>query len=385
MLRRHGRALSEPGAVLLVATHPQVIAATRDAVRRMAGQPPMLMATAAEALSHMLGPGHAPRHLVVENGAGNLALLRAAQDPFNGTDLVVVTLPGQSSPPGTRQSPAEGIPLAAMLEAGRSKDALAACDAPALATSLARGEITVRFQPMVRLADRRPVMVEALARWERPGAAVGAGDFVPLAERAGLGARLTFAVAQRAITALAAHRGRHRIRLSFNLPLSELVKPDLPVWLGRLVAESGLAPDDLLLELTESAQVRDRSVLRRALIRLSHAGFGVLLDDLSLDDGRRGLLELPFAGVKLDRSLVIAMPDDRRARGEVERIVRHARRRGMLVIAEGVTDSHVWRATAAAGCDLAQGFGVGRPLPPSALRDWIQAWRAAAMPVDQVP
>ncbi|MGX9965447.1 EAL domain-containing protein [Roseomonas sp. F4] len=385
MMRRPGRALSDPGTVLLVASDPQVIAATRDAVRQMAGPPPVLVATSAEALSHMLGPGAAPRHLVVENGAGSLALFSAAQDPFNGTEVVVITRPGQMSPPGLRQAPAEAKGLAAMLAEVRAQDVLADCDAPALAAGLTRGEITVRFQPMVSLADRRPMLVEALARWERPGAALGASEFVPLAEQAGLGPKLTFAVAQRAISELAAHRGNRRIRLSFNLPLSELLKPSLPVWLGRLTAESGLTPHDVLLELTESTQVRDRSLLRRALMRLARAGFGVLLDDLSLDDGRRGLLALPFAGVKLDRSLVIAMPSCRRARGEVERIVRHARRHGMLVIAEGVMDSHVWRAAAAAGCDMAQGFGVGRPLPPASLPAWVQAWRAAATPVDQAP
>ncbi len=385
MLRRPRRALSEPGTVLLLASDPRVIAATRDAVRRMAGPPPVLVATAAEAMSHMVGPGNAPRHLVVESGAGSSALLSAARDPFNGTDIIFVTRPGEDPPAGLQQVPAEGAQLAAALAAAAPGVVLPPNDAASLAAGLGRGEITVRFQPMVRLADRRPVMVEALARWERPGVALGAQAFIPLAESAGLSAQLTAAVAQRAMTDLAAHRGGQRIRLSFNIPLSELVKPDLPSWLGRMAMRAGLPTADILLELTESAKVRDRALLRRALERLLRAGFGVLLDDLALDDGRRRLLDLPFAGVKLDRKLVIAMPEERRARAEVERIVRHARRRNMLVIAEGVTDSHIWRAVAAAGCDLAQGFGVGRPLPPAALPAWTTAWNAAAVPEPQLP
>ncbi|WP_439594690.1 EAL domain-containing protein [Falsiroseomonas sp.] len=382
MLRRPRRAVSEPGIVLLVASDPLVIAATRDAAQRMAGPPPVLVTTAAEALSHMVGPGDAPRHLVVESGAGSSALLSAARDPFNGTGVVIVSRPGLAPPAGLREVPAEPAQLAAALADGQARGTPPG-DAAALATGLARGEITVRFQPMVRLADRRLVMVEALARWERPGAALGANAFVPLAERAGLAGLLTLAVARRAMRELAANRAGRRIRLSFNIPLAELVRPDLPARLLRLAAEAGLAPADLLLELTESTQVRDRALLRRALYRLDRAGFGVLLDDLALDDGRGFLLDLPFAGVKLDRQLVVAMPQERRARAEVERIVRHARRRGMVVIAEGVTDTHVWRAVAAAGCDLAQGFGVGRPLPPAALPAWIAAWSAAAMPERQ--
>ncbi|MBU8538033.1 EAL domain-containing protein [Falsiroseomonas tokyonensis] len=379
MLRRPRRADPEPGIVLLVASDPLVIAATRDAARRMAGPPPVLVTTAEEALSQMVGPGNAPRHLVVESGAGSSALLSAARDPFNGTGVVVVARPGQTAPAGLPEVPPEAAQLAAALARGQARRSHPS-DAAALAEGLAKGEITVRFQPMVRLADRRLVMVEALARWERPGAALGANAFVPLAERAGLAGLLTLAVARRAMQELAAHRAGRHIRLSFNVPLPELLRPDLPVRLLRLAAEAGLAPAEMLLELTESTEVRDRALLRRALLRLGRAGFGVLLDDLALDDGRRDLLDLPFAGVKLDRKLVLAMPHERRARAEVERVVRHARRRGMVVIAEGVTDSHVWRAIAAAGCDLAQGFGVGRPLPPAALPAWIAAWTAAAMP-----
>lgn len=369
--------------MLLLASDPLVIAATRDAVRRMDRPPPVLVATSAEALSHMVGPGRAPRHLVVESGAGSPALLSTARDPFNHTDLIVVTRPGQQPPADPRQVPAEGALLAAALSADAPGMAPQASDAAALAAGLARGEITVRFQPMVRLTDRRPVMVEALARWERPGLALGANAFIPLAEQAGLSPQLTFAVARRAMADLVAQRGGRRIRLSFNLPLSELLKPDLPHWLQRMAAEAGLAPSEILLELTESTPVRDRALLRRALNRLRQAGLGVLLDDLALDDGRRRLLDLPFAGVKLDRGLVIAMPEERRARAEVERIVRHARRHNMMVIAEGVTDTRIWHAVAAAGCDLAQGFGVGRPLPPAALPAWIAAWGAAALPEAQ--
>lgn len=385
MLTRRGRALPAPATVLLLANDPVVIAAAQDALRRMEGPPPMLVATSAEALSHMVGPGMAPRHLVVESGAGSNALLIAARDPFNGTDVIIVTRPGEEAPAGLRQVPAEGARLAAALASAAPSGVLPASDAAALAAGLACGEITVRFQPMVRLSDRRPVMVEALARWERPGLALGAGTFIPLAERAGLAPQLTAAVAQRAMTDLAAQRGNQRIRLSFNLPLSEMVKPDLPRWLGLMAARAGLPAADILLELTESTQVRDRALLRRAMQRLRLAGFGVLLDDLALDDGRHHLLDLPFAGVKLDRKLVLAMPEERRARAEVQRIVRHARQNNMLVVAEGVTDSHIWRAVAAAGCDLAQGFGVGRPLPPAALPAWIAAWKASAVPKPQAP
>ena len=382
MLRRSRRALTEPGTVLLLASDPLVIEAARDAARRMAGPPALLVSTDAEALSHLVGPGAAPRHLVLETGGDaprSPALMSAVRDPFSGTGVVVVSRPGAAAQPlhGLPAVAAEGASLAAALIAGGMPGEMPPSDVAALAAGMDRGEITVRFQPMVRLPDRQPVMVEALARWERPAAALGADEFIPMAERAGLATTLTKAVARRALRETALLRGPHRLRMSFNVPLAVLVQPDMARWLSAEVRAARLTPSDMLIELTESTRVHDTAQLRRALQRLAVAGFGVMLDDLGLDDGRSGLLDLPFAGVKLDRKLVMAMPHSRRARGEVDRIVRMARQRGMVVIAEGVTDSLTWRSVAAAGCDLAQGFGVGRPLPPPALPAWIGAWQAA--------
>jgi len=381
MVRRPRRAPSDPDTLLLVARDPHVIATARAAAQRMVGNPFVQVASGAEALFQLVGPGVGPRHLVLESGGADLiapALLSAARDRFSGTAVVVVSQPGVASPPGLRNVPAEASRLADALS-DHAHASLAEGNGPdALAAGMQRGEITVRFQPIVRMRDRQPVMLEALARWERPGAALGANDFVPMAERAGLATQLTAAVARRALGDFAACAGARTLRVSCNIPLAELLQPGLPAWLAATVRAARLRPTSVLLELTESTVVRDIDMLRRALRRLARIGFGVLLDDLALDDGRGHLLNLPFTGVKLDRALVLAMPADHRARAAVRRIVRVAHMRGMLVIAEGVTDPHVWRAASAAGCNLAQGFGVGRPLPIASLPAWVSAWQAAA-------
>jgi EAL domain-containing protein (putative c-di-GMP-specific phosphodiesterase class I) len=378
MQRRGRRRPDLAQDLLLVASDPAVIAAARGAALRMQGAPGVTIASEAEALTRLVGPGAAPRHLVLQGGVtgGAEALLSAARDRFSGTAVVVVTGPGDAVPEGLRAVRAEAAALAHALSGELGRAEVPASDAAALAAGLSQGEITVRFQPVVRLADRHPVLVEALARWERPGLALPAGAFVAMAEGAGLATELTLAVARRAVAELAALRRRPRF-LSFNVPLAVLVRPELPAWLGRIVAEAGLSPADLLLELTESTEVRDVAALRRALMRLGRAGFGVLLDDLALDDRRRRLTALPFRGIKLDRSLVAALPVSRRARAQVEWAVRRAHATGGAVVAEGVTDPRIWRAAAAAGCDLAQGFGVGRPLPPGTLGAWMAAWNAA--------
>ncbi|MFM2149954.1 MAG: hypothetical protein RLZZ187_2260 [Pseudomonadota bacterium] len=368
-----------PSGLLLVARDPAVIAATSEAARRMPLGSPVQIVTGAEALQRLLAPGDPPRHLVLDAEEATDALLSAARDRFSGTEFVIVARrPGRASIQGVKTVPADSAPLAAAL--ARVGAPLPTPDPAELAAGLARGEITVRFQPVVRLADRRPVLVEALARWERPHSAHPPADFVGVAEEAGLAMPLTLAVVARALCDLRAALGaRQKLRLAFNVPLAALLHQDLPLRLGPIVAASGFQPEDLLLELTESSIVRDTALLHRALSRLQRCGFHVVLDDLGMDDQRSELLELPFAGVKLDRNLIAALPRTRRARMQVERIADAARQHGRAVIAEGISDQHLWRSAAAAGCDLAQGFGVSRPLLPSALQAWMASWAASAL------
>ena len=159
-------------------------------------------------------------------------------------------------------------------------------DAAALAAGLTNGEVSVHYQPVVRLADRQPVMVEALARWHRPPVAVPPDRFVPLAESTGLARALSMLVASRAAAEMAPLWQTLRLRVSVNLPLAQLLAPDLVAWLQRAVRAGGLRPGQLALELTETTTVRDRSALRRALLRLRAGGFRVLLDDFVLHDER---------------------------------------------------------------------------------------------------
>lgn len=378
MIRRGPK---RPSGLLLVASDPAVIAAASEAARRLPLARPVQIVSGAEALYRLLGPGDPPRHLVLEEGAATQALLSAARDRFSSTEFVIVAQrPGRPVGPGMETVPADSARLAEALARVGAPLQTPPQDPAELAAGLARGEITVRFQPVVRLADRRPVLVEALARWERPQSAHPPADFVGVAEEGGLALPLTLAVVARALCELRAALGaRQKLRLAFNVPLATLLRQDLPLRLGPIVAATGFQPEDLLLELTETTVVRDTALLHRALLRLQRRGFHVVLDDLAMDDQRSDLLALPFAGVKLDRSLIAALPHARRARTQVERIAQAARQQGRAVIAEGINDAQLWRCAAAAGCDLAQGFGVGRPILPAALPAWMATWAATAL------
>ncbi|MFC3126259.1 EAL domain-containing protein [Pseudoroseomonas globiformis] len=368
--------------LLLLADDPEIVRATQAAARGMA-HAPQRVADGRTALRHLFGTGTGsgspPRHLVCQPSAAGSswpALLATALDPFSHTGIVVVREDGVAMA-GVDAVLPRAEDLAQALRAARWRRTQSpATDPAALAIGLARGEITVRYQPILRLSDRRPVLLEGLARWHRPDdSPLGPDLFVPLAESSGQSRALTAAVAEAAFAEMAPAAARVGASLSVNLPLTVLLEQDVLSWLNGLMARHNFPASALTLELTETIPVRDRSALRRALRRLERAGLPVLIDDMGLEEDRAALMELPFAGIKLDRHLVGAMPTRRRARAEVERLVALAHSRRMSVTAEGVSDARLWRAVTAAGADHAQGFAVSRPLPAAALPGWASAWR----------
>ncbi len=248
-----------------------------------------------------------------------------------------------------------------------------------LAAAIEARAIVNRYQPQVRLADAKPLALEALARWEHPGRGLlGAGEFVPLAEASGLAGALADRVMRQSVADLAAlHRSGARLRMAFNLPLDVLLHPATAERLAEAVTESGLPAEALTIELTESQIAHDLGAVRAAALRLRDQRFGVSIDDFSLSAAQAGLVSLPFSEMKLDRSLVIAARDDRAARGALSAVVRMAHGLGLLIVAEGVETLATWQLARDIGADLAQGWMVGRPMPAVAVPAWLSAWEMA--------
>ncbi len=306
---------------------------------------------------------HSPIRKKMENAHGAARLLQLLWHRYSRKDIRAMTMAAGSAMPRLAARP-EFVPLPGFQE-----------DAADLADGLHNGEVSVHYQPVVRLADRRPVMVEALARWHRPPRLISPDRFVPLAESCGLVRTLSMVVTARAAAEVAPLWQRLRLTVSVNLPLGQLLLPDLPAWLHRALRAGGLQPGQVALELTETTPVRDRSALRRALLRLRGAGHRVLLDDIILHDDRSWLFGLPFGAFKLDRSLVERLPADGHARREVRRLVRMADASGQQVIAEAVSDQRLWQVVRGLGVHHAQGYLVSRPLPADALARWHGRWR----------
>jgi EAL domain-containing protein (putative c-di-GMP-specific phosphodiesterase class I) len=354
-----------------------VVPSTDAAVTRLAraaGPPPFVIVAAAAA------------------GRGLGRFLRLLAEPDLVAPVVVVGEPHRA---GRIAAAAQrlGLPACALDTLERLRDlrtvlaGLAATpreEAPALtaaelARAIAGGAIVNRYQPQVRLSDGAPLALETLARWEHPShGTLGPGQFIPLAESAGLAAELARRMVRRAVADMAAlHRAGHRYTLALNLPLDVLLDPVTADELAQAVAEGGLPPEALTIELTESQVAHDLIAVRDAALRLRGHRFGVSIDDFTLSASQTGLVSLPFSEMKLDRSLVVAALADRTVRGALASVVRMAHGLGLVVVAEGIETPQAWVVAREIGADLAQGWMVGRPLPAGAVAAWAASWIAA--------
>ncbi len=243
--------------------------------------------------------------------------------------------------------------------------------------SLAGVMIDTRYQPIVRMADRKPVAVEVLARMNHPvRGTLLPGLFVPQMEDAGLAPALTEAVTRRAFADLAnPSLVPHGLEIALNFTLDVLLVPQAEVLLDAQRRIAGIEAEQVIIELTESRPVEDVPGLRRAIERLRAAGYGVVIDDVQPAVPRlQALMELPFTGVKLDKDMVQVLAADTELHDFTLGIVDIAKRRGLTVTAEGVEDAAAWDRLAGLGIDMAQGFLIARPLLAVALPVWLRRW-----------
>lgn len=245
--------------------------------------------------------------------------------------------------------------------------------------ALANAKLETRYQPVVRLADRGVVGLEALARLNDPArGTVLPDDFVPQIEDAGLAGELTALVVACAFADMtSAALAPLGLSVSLNFPLDVLVRPSALALLDAERRAAGIPVGQVIVELTESQPVRDLAALRGAVERLRRDGYQIVIDDVGpAVAGLDRLLDLPFTGVKLDKTLMRQFGTAPNVAGEAERIIASAKPRGLTVVAEGVEDVALWHWLRGLGVDQAQGFLVAHPLPAAAVPLWLKSWRA---------
>jgi EAL domain-containing protein (putative c-di-GMP-specific phosphodiesterase class I) len=254
-----------------------------------------------------------------------------------------------------------------------------AVDAAALERAIARDELFLVYQPKIDVRGGRLAGVEALVRWRHPVAgALGPDAFIPLAEETGLIDALTRWVIARALADCRAWADRGlAIDPAVNVSAHNLGSVDFPDMLAALCEGAGVAPESLVVELTESA-TQELAPLLDTLTRLRLKGVRIALDDFGTGySSLVQLLRLPLCEVKIDRSFVGHADGSRDARVITKAAIDLAHNLGLQAVAEGVETQRVLDLLREFGCDLAQGYHLARPMPSERLLVWAAARNGA--------
>jgi diguanylate cyclase len=241
-----------------------------------------------------------------------------------------------------------------------------------LRAAIEQRQLELHYQPQVDLATGEINSVEALVRWIHPRLGfVPPLEFIALAEDAGLMRALTEVVLDEALFQCASWRATGRqLTVSVNISASDLLNPDFPDLVARLLAGYGLGPEVLVLEMTETTAIADFERSQDAIQRLHDLGLVV-----SVDDFGAGFTSLAYLGslavkeLKLDRSFISRLAESKQGRdlALVTATVELAHALGLRVVAEGVEDHECLGLLSGLSCDLVQGYVISKPKPADQL------------------
>ncbi len=245
-----------------------------------------------------------------------------------------------------------------------------------LRTALQRHELELHYQPLLDLTQWSCTEVEALVRWRHPTRGlVGPADFIPLAEEAGLIVPLGKRVLEMVVEQAREWRTvLPRVRIAANVAPMQLTDPLFADELLELIADAGLSPDAVAIEVTESALIEGLQSTHRTLMRLHEAGICAGIDDFGTGYSSLARLgDLAVTSLKIDRGFIARLAADSAARTVVRAISEIAAAYGLRVTAEGIEDAEALAAVEAIGCDFAQGFFIGRPVPAQQAFEFLRS------------
>jgi EAL domain-containing protein (putative c-di-GMP-specific phosphodiesterase class I)/AmiR/NasT family two-component response regulator len=221
------------------------------------------------------------------------------------------------------------------------------------------------FQPKVDLKTGRLVGAEALARWIHPEQGMIAPyDFIPLLEQSGNINDLTFLMLEKTAVALRSfHEGGYTFSISVNLSLASLDDVALADKITQVVRNTGLDPNHIILEITETAAMTDIAHALENLARLCMNGFALSIDDYGTGySSMQQLTRIAFSELKIDQSFVQDLADNEALRIVVESSIDMAHKLQVKSVAEGVETQRDWDMLKSVGCDTAQGYFIAKPM-----------------------
>jgi EAL domain-containing protein (putative c-di-GMP-specific phosphodiesterase class I)/CheY-like chemotaxis protein len=322
-------------------------------------------------------------------GARDIDPLRWLGDRREGAALVVANAQEPEPLSPGEITMAYGLDVAASVHKPLSADALEAALTPRLVRTrrvfeadlrraVDRAQLCAHYQPKVRLTAGGWTVtgIEALLRWNHPDhGLIYPEEFIGLAEEHGLIAALTDYVLQTGIDQIAEwNRMGWKLGLSVNLSPKLLNDLEFADRMSDFLWSHGVAPEQLTLEITESAALKDPAGTFEILSRLRARGIGLSLDDFGIGySSLTQLYKLPFSEVKIDKTIGMELAQTPAARMIVRAIVDLGHHLGLGVCCEGVENKTALELLGQCGCDYAQGYFIARPMAAADLATWIGA------------
>lgn len=254
---------------------------------------------------------------------------------------------------------------------GSGTDESAVCEVELL-RAIEQGELFLVYQPKINCVTNTPVGFEALVRWRHPQRGlIMPNEFIPLAERSGLIDPLTDMVAENSLSWFAAHFAGSNLQLSINISAINLKNLLLADRMADLCASLGMAPGNLICELTETSTMEDPVASLDLLTRLRLKGFLLSIDDFGTGfSSMLQLVRLPFSEIKIDKSFVMTALQSAESRAVIRSIVELGQSLSLSTSAEGVEHPRVLEFLRSVGCERAQGYLIARPMDAATALDW---------------
>ena len=244
--------------------------------------------------------------------------------------------------------------------------------------ALRDNELKLYVQPKLELATGEVYGAEALVRWQHPELGLLFPDaFIPAVEQAGSIAHLTRWVLREAVARCAAWRNQGVVLgVAVNISVDDLTDEYLPYFLLELTQKHQLAPHTLTLEVTESAIMHNVQKSLAVVNCIHELGFRLAIDDFGTGHSALSQLRrLPVDELKIDKAFVMRA-DDPKDDAILRSTINLAHQLGLSVVAEGVEDDAAIARLADLGCEHAQGYGIGKPMPHEQFLAWLSQWRS---------
>src|SRR6185437_14974464 len=244
-----------------------------------------------------------------------------------------------------------------------------------LRTAIAEDSLTLVYQPKVAMATKSVKSVEALVRWTHPQlGSVSPGEFVPLAERTGNSRDLTSWVLKAAIRQMREwQREGIEMEVAVNLSAPDILDPGLGDEILELLQKYRIAASSLVLEITESAVMRDPQLAARHMQLLRIAGVRFSIDDFGTGHSSLAQLSrLPVDELKIDRSFITHARLGSDEATIITSTIGLGHSMGLSVVAEGIEETEAWSLLRQLGCDFAQGYLISKPLPANDVESFVR-------------